>query len=79
MAIQRGGLIVADADGEGFWTAQGYIGYFGTPLTAQRAVARARNGFGGIGMWKADDGDLVEHVAGVPQTQVVPLAARKSF
>lgn len=79
MAIQRGGLIVPDVDGEGFWSAWGYSCCFGTPLTVSRAVLRTLNdGFGGIGMWKADDGDLVEHVAATPQTRPILLVCKKA-
>ncbi|MBC7340942.1 MAG: hypothetical protein H5U02_00550 [Clostridia bacterium] len=58
------GVEIKDVDGEGYWArADGSVScYFGTPGTIARAVQKALdNGYGGVGIWKADDGDLLEH------------------
>ena len=49
-------------EGEGYWNKYGGTSYFGAPATIQRAIKKAiQYGFGGIGIWKADDGDIYEH------------------
>lgn len=43
------------------WSNRSYTCWFGTPLTVERGQVEAeRSGFGGIGMWKLDDGDMEE-------------------
>ncbi|MDR2945988.1 MAG: TIGR02217 family protein [Candidatus Adiutrix sp.] len=46
---------------EGTWTNQDKTCWFGTPLTVDRSQKEAAdNGFGGLGLWKLDDGDVEE-------------------
>lgn len=43
------------------WGNATYSCWFGTPLTIERGQIEAeKSGFGGIGMWKLDDGDMEE-------------------
>ena len=63
-------------EGEGYWETRHPVTkkinrqcYFGSPETIQRAVDVADD-WGGIGMWKADDGDAWEHFAIKPMTKI---------
>ncbi len=57
-----GGTSCTIQDGEAtFQDKLGGEGWFGTPLTVIRAVDKAvACGFGGVGLWKLDDGDIHE-------------------
>lgn len=74
-AVQASAQIV-EADGEAYWTAGAQACWFGTPHTMRRAVqAAAARGFGGVGIWKADDGDLHEHWPVWPQIGFEQMAS----
>lgn len=65
-AIRLGAEIKPNVNGEGYWEKitkrQRHYCYFGTPATMQRAINKAlEKGYGGVGIWKADDGDILEH------------------
>lgn len=61
-AIKVGARIIPNQNGEAYWEKDHLSCYFGTPLTTQRAVEMAKNnGYAGVGIWKADDGDILEH------------------
>ena len=46
---------------EGHWVHKDRACWFGTPLTVDRSQKEAAlHGFGGIGLWKLDDGDVEE-------------------
>lgn len=48
-------------DTEAGWSNGTYTAWCGTPATLDRSqLEAARSGFGGIGLWKLDDGDLEE-------------------
>lgn len=47
-------------DTEAGWSNGTYTAWFGTPETVDRAQREAAQSFGGIGLWKADDGDIEE-------------------
>lgn len=66
-ALLRGAMIET-TDYEGTWSKFGYTAYMGIPNTAQRAVDEAlRKRFGGVGSWKADDGNLYSMFPHHPQ------------
>jgi hypothetical protein len=66
-ALLRGAMIET-VDYEGTWSKFGYTAYMGVPNTAQRAVDEAlRKRFGGVGSWKADDGNLYSMFPHTPQ------------
>lgn len=49
-------------DGECFWETEEAACYFSSPLTIERAEQTAvSRGYGGIGVWKADDGDVLDY------------------
>ena len=49
-------------DGEATYKHGNDEAWWGTPKTINRAIDIAvKHGFGGIGMWKGDDGDIFEH------------------
>lgn len=65
-AIRLGVPIQYDVNGEGYWQhkslTQEVTCYMGTPATIKRAVDMALDrGYRGVGIWKADDGDILEH------------------
>lgn len=60
------GVPIESRDGEGYWRDGDRSCYFGTPETISRAV-RTAVAFGGVGIWKADDADLVHHFRGTRQ------------
>jgi spore germination protein YaaH len=65
--LMRGTIINTD-NAESNWNAYGYQAYFATPDTMQRAVNESLiRGFGGIGAWKADDGDRFSFFPQHPQ------------
>lgn len=67
---------IQEADGEAYWTTATRACWFGSPHTMQRSVnAAARQGFGGVGIWKADDGDLYEHWPVWPQIGIEQMAS----
>lgn len=82
-AIAEGMLAAAEiveSDGEAYWTATNATGtrtcWFGTPHTVRRSVeAAARSGFGGVGIWKADDGDLYEYWPQWPQIGIEQMTS----
>jgi uncharacterized protein (TIGR02217 family) len=56
------GVPIDFTDGEGTWVNGTIACWFGTPGTVTRSVQAASvNRFGGVGIWKADDGDIHEH------------------
>jgi hypothetical protein len=49
-------------EGEGYWSKRGVTAWMGIPETLTRASNEAvKRGYGGIGSWKADDGDIHKH------------------
>lgn len=67
---------IKPAEGEATWTDGTRTCWFGTPETVLRSArSAAENGFGGVGIWKADDGDLYEHWPVWPQIGVDEMAA----
>lgn len=63
----RGGTIKIE-ESEGHWIAGGKESWMGIPQTIMRAVNEAINsGFGGIGIWMADHGDIYESHPEWPQ------------
>lgn len=70
------GVEIRIADGEAYWTDGTRVCWFGTPETVMRSVkAAVSDGFGGVGIWKADDGDLYEHWPVWPQIGKDEMAA----
>lgn len=70
------GAEILSADGEATWTDGTRTCWFGSPETIVRSArAAAVGGFGGVGIWKADDGDLYEHWPIWPQIGVDDMAA----
>lgn len=70
------GAKITQQDGEGTWQAGSRACWFGSPETVRRSARRAAaEGFGGVGVWKADDGDLFEHWPLWPQIGVDDMAA----
>ncbi len=66
------GATTTHTDGEAHWTKTVAAGtteaWFGDPLTVDRAAESAWcRGLGGVGLWKADDGDMWEHFPQWPQ------------
>lgn len=56
------GAAIEEKDGEAHWQASNYESYFGSPLTISRAYDIAlTQGFAGVAVWKADDGDVLQH------------------
>lgn len=47
-------------DTEAGWSNGRFSAWCGTPATVDRAQREAAQSFGGIGLWKADDGDIEE-------------------
>lgn len=73
--ILAGAEILA-SDGESTWTDGTRTCWFGSPETIDRSArAAAVRGFGGVGIWKADDGDLYEHWPIWPQIGIDDMAA----
>ncbi len=61
MGLLRGAYI-EKKDGEGHWASGALEAYMGTPETMTRAAREAVvRGYGGLGAWKADDGDKFMH------------------
>ncbi len=66
---------IVPSDGEATWTDGTRTCWFGTPETVMRsAQTAAQSGFGGVGIWKADDGDLYEHWPVWPQLGIDDMA-----
>ncbi len=56
------GAYIEKKDGEGHWQAGALEAYMGIPETMTRAAREAvLRGYGGLGAWKADDGDKFMH------------------
>jgi len=56
------GVPIQEQDGEGYVEYLNTKCFFGTPNTVWRALKKSLdNGLGGVGIWKADDGDLLQH------------------
>ena len=70
-AITRGAQIET-SDTEAYFNYKTISAWWATPNTINRAVEFAgRYGFGGVGIWKADDGDIDEHYPLNPQIGVI--------
>jgi len=55
------GATIKVRESEGWWQAGHREAWMGIPVTINRAVDQAvSHGYGGISIWKADDGDIVE-------------------
>lgn len=54
-------------DTEAGWGNASAQAWFGTPATVDRAQIEAAASFGGIGLWKLDDGDIDEFIPAVRQ------------
>jgi uncharacterized protein (TIGR02217 family) len=74
-AITRGAKI-GFADGEAYFYYKQMASWWSTPATMNRAVDIAsRYGFGGLGVWKGDDGDIDEHYPHWPQIGVIEMTS----
>lgn len=74
-AITRGAKI-GFADGEAYFYYKQMASWWSTPATMNRAVDIAsRYGFGGLGVWKGDDGDIDEHYPHWPQIGVIDMTS----
>jgi hypothetical protein len=63
----RGALITVE-DAEAYWNAYGYTGWSGCGTTQMRAVKESlKRRFHGVGIWKADDGDVTNFFPEHPQ------------
>lgn len=63
-------------DTEMGWGNGTYTGWCGTPATLDRSqLEAAKSGFGGIGLWKLDDGDLEEFFPTTKQIGLDNMAA----
>lgn len=61
-AVLHKAFIEEYKDGECFWETEEAACYFSSPLTIERAEkTAAARGYGGIGIWKADDGDVLDY------------------
>ncbi|MCX8003670.1 MAG: TIGR02217 family protein [Burkholderiaceae bacterium] len=65
-ALAYGRRIDVD-DTEAHWTDGRRSAWFGTPLTFDRAQRTAELWFGGVGVWKLDDGDIEEFLPATRQ------------
>lgn len=74
-AIQRGAEIKFD-DGEAHFKYGDIESWWGSPATINRAVDTAiKYGFGGVGVWKGDDGDIDEHYPLWPQIGLLDMSS----
>lgn len=74
-AIQRGAEIRFD-DGEAHFKYGAIESWWGSPATINRAVDTAiKYGFGGVGVWKGDDGDIDEHYPLWPQIGLLDMSS----
>lgn len=74
-AITRGSKI-GYSDGEAYFYYKQMAAWWSVPPTINRAVAMAsRYGFGGVGVWKGDDGDIDEHYPHWPQIGVIDMTS----